>query len=299
MAKKPAPKKKAGKRRFGAGGVTAAEVLQSALGSGDAGSYPARTSVGEPGGGPLARSGSRAVGRPGGPTIDVDMPKRIPGSKLAGSGQSDAAAGRNLLSGPKASAPEVPAPRPGMLGRAGAGALALGAGVGAGLATQKGIQSLATGPSAGMDSTGTIAALNRSDKGNQRVVMKGDLPVGVAPKRASAGFTDAADVGPPRPLGPTGKTPTKAPAKKAVAKASDDDAFMADLRASAARMKADTAEAARATGRMKEATGRFAGSFDEPGMKKGGACKGYAKGGAIRGRGDGIAQRGHTKGKFR
>ena len=32
----------------------------------------------------------------------------------------------------------------------------------------------------------------------------------------------------------------------------------------------------------------------EPGMKKGGSCKGYAKGGAI----DGMARKGKTKGKF-
>ena len=31
-----------------------------------------------------------------------------------------------------------------------------------------------------------------------------------------------------------------------------------------------------------------------PGMKKGGACKGYFKGGSV----DGIIKKGHTKGKF-
>lgn len=247
------------------------------------------TGLGEPSGGPVARQGSKAVARPGRPTIDVDARTR-PGEKFAGQGSGIKTAPK-ALPGPKLDLPSAED----MSGRGQRGsnisraaALALGAGMGIG--AQKGIQSLATGPNAGMDTTGAIAALNKSDKGNQRVVMKGDLPVGVAPKRASTGFTDAADVGPPRPLGPTGKPAPKPMARKPRATA-DDDAFLNDLRASAARMKDATSEAARDTGRMKGAMEEFQSAADD-------ATDGYKRGGRVGGRGDGKAIRGRTKGRF-
>ena len=313
MAKKPISKKvaskaapkKAPKRRFDAGGVaTAEDILSRALaGSGDGDNFPSRRASTASGksGLPAVR-GSRNVARPGRPSIDVDMRSRgLPGSKLAGSGQSDAAAGRY----PKLPSPKLDLPsaeemsgrgnRGSNIGRIAAGAI----GAGAGLATQKGIQSLATGPSAGMDTTGTIAALNRSDKGNQRVVMQGDLPVGVAPKRASTGFTDAADVGPPRPLGPTSKPAAPKPVARKPRASADDD-FMADLRASAQRMRDTSADMASKTGRMKSAMEEFQSAADDAtdGYKRGGKAKGFKQGGSVGGRGDGKAIRGRTKGRF-
>lgn len=245
--------------------------------------------LGEPSGGPLARQGSRAVAKPGRPTIDVDARTR-PGEKFAGQG-SGIKTTPKALPNPKLNLPSAED----MSGRGQRGsnmgkAAALALGTGAGLATQKGIQALATGPSAGMNTTGTIAALNKSDKGNQRVVMKGDLPVGVAPKRTSTGFTDAADVGPPRPLGPTGRAPAPKPVVRKPSASADDD-FMADLRASAARMKDATSEAARDTGRMKGAMEEFQSAADD-------ATDGYKRGGRVGGRGDGKAMRGRTKGRF-
>lgn len=101
---------------------------------------------------------------------------------------------------------------------------------------------------------------------------------------------------------PAPKKPKPAVPRKSRASSADEDAFMADLRASAAKMKADTSEAARATGRMKGAMEEFQSATDDAteGYKRGGKAKCYAKGGAVktRGRGDGIAQRGHTKGRF-
>lgn len=86
----------------------------------------------------------------------------------------------------------------------------------------------------------------------------------------------------------------KAPAAKPKARparSSEDDAFMADLRASATRMKADTAEAARATGRMKGAMEEFQSAATD-------AEEGFKRGGRVGGRGDGRAVRGRTKGRF-
>ena len=86
----------------------------------------------------------------------------------------------------------------------------------------------------------------------------------------------------------------KAPIAKPKARpsrASEDDAFMADLRASAAKMKADTAEASRATGRMKGAMEEFQSAATD-------AEEGFKRGGRVGGRGDGKAIRGRTKGRF-
>ena len=71
----------------------------------------------------------------------------------------------------------------------------------------------------------------------------------------------------------------------------DDDAFLNDLRASAAKMKEATSDAARETGRMKGAMEDFQFAADD-------AAEGYKKGGRVGGRGDGKAMRGRTKGRF-
>jgi len=297
MAKKPAMKKNAsGKRRFEGGGSTATDILRDALATRPSSSggnlvpRSSKTSLDSPKGRSVAKRGSTSVARPGRPTIDVDLRNRPSGEKLAGQGSGIKTAPKALPS-PKLNLPSAED----MSGRGQRGsnmgrAAALGIGAGMGIGAQKGIQALATGPNAGMDTTGTIAALNKSDKGNQRVVMKGDLPVGVAPKRASTGFTDAADVGPPRPLGPTGKPAPKPVARKPRATA-DDDAFLNDLRASAAKMRDTSADMAGATGRMKGAMEEFQSAADD-------ATDGYKRGGRVGGRGDGKAMRGRTKGRF-
>jgi len=72
---------------------------------------------------------------------------------------------------------------------------------------------------------------------------------------------------------------------------SEDDAFLADLRASAARMKDATSDMAEKTGRMKTTAADFYSAADE-------ATEGYKRGGRVGGRGDGKAVRGRTKGRF-
>lgn len=120
-----------------------------------------------------------------------------------------------------------------------------------------------------------ISELNKSNKSSQRVVMDGDLPVAVRGGDKPAAPKAAA----PKPAAPKPKPRVSAPKRS-----SADDDFMADLRASASRMRDATSEAAGATSAMKDAASDFSGSFK--------------KGGSVRGRGDGIAQRGHTKGKI-
>jgi len=88
--------------------------------------------------------------------------------------------------------------------------------------------------------------------------------------------------------------PKKAAPKLAARKpraSSDDDAFLADLRASAARMKDATSDMASKTSRMKGAMEEFQSAADD-------ATDGYKRGGRIGGRGDGKAIRGRTKGRF-
>lgn len=90
--------------------------------------------------------------------------------------------------------------------------------------------------------------------------------------------------------------PVKKSAPRKAASSSDD--FMADLRASAAKMKDATADMADKTGKMKASAEKFEGSFKKGGKVKPNKPKGYAAGGAVKSRGDGIAQRGRTKGRF-
>jgi hypothetical protein len=115
----------------------------------------------------------------------------------------------------------------------------------------------------------------------------------------------------PRAAFPQGSPESSIPAPNKVAPkpiarkpraTADDDAFLNDLRASAAKMKEATSDAARETGRMKGAMEDFQFAADDAadgdGYKRGGRVKGYAKGGAVGGRGDGKAIRGRTKGRF-
>lgn len=86
------------------------------------------------------------------------------------------------------------------------------------------------------------------------------------------------------------KAAPKSVARKASSSSADDD-FMADLRASASRMKDATSDMASKTGRMKGAMEEFQTAADD-------ATDGYKKGGRVGGRGDGRAIRGRTKGRF-
>lgn len=281
MAKKPISKKpvakKGGKRRFGMGGVmTAKDMLRSAIGSGDAGDFPVRSASAAGESGLPAVRGSRDVTRPGRPTIDVDLRGRGPaGEKLAGSGSGikDPIPEPKRLAGPSARAAAPAASRLGMLGR--------------GLAGTAGIGALALMPDVHKEAPDADKPRNYgANEGLQMPAKKALLQ-------------DAADVGPPRPLNrATGNAP--APVKKITrrkAASSDDDAFLADLRASAARMKDATSDMADKTGKMKASAEKFAGSFKKGG-KAAPKCKGYAAGGAVKSRGDGLAQRGRTKGRM-
>ena len=96
--------------------------------------------------------------------------------------------------------------------------------------------------------------------------------------------------------------PKKAAPKPVARKAgpSADDDFMADLRASAQRMRDTSADMASKTGRMKSAMEEFQSAADDAtdGYKRGGKAKGFKQGGSVGGRGDGKAIRGRTKGRF-
>jgi len=101
--------------------------------------------------------------------------------------------------------------------------------------------------------------------------------------------TPAKDFGPSKPAAAPKRAAPVLPkkVKKAASRAADaDEDFMADLRASAAKMKSATSDMTGATGSLKDKAEDFA---DAGGMKKGGR---------VGGRGDGIAQRGKTKGRF-
>lgn len=113
---------------------------------------------------------------------------------------------------------------------------------------------------------------------------------GLSPVGPPAPVKAAAAKATPAPSAPASKASAPAPkpkAKPAPSKAkssAEEDDWLADLRGSAARMKAETSRAAEKTGAMKEKASAFSQSFK--------------KGGSVKSRGDGIAQRGRTKGRF-
>lgn len=240
---------------------------------------PPSVKTGEPSGGPLAKRGSTEVSKEGRPSIDVDgRQKRLTGEKVV--------EGKTIYSNKQAlPAPEKPtisqAPKPknrfvtqGLAGLAGAGA---------GYLARKGLNVF--GPSD--DSTGTIASINKARPTEERLKMKGDLPVAIESKKP-ASATPSAPASKPSTPTPKASAPAPKPkAKPASAKSKSSaeyDDWLADLRGSAARMKAETSRAAEKTGAMKEKASAFSQSFK--------------KGGSVKSRGDGIAQRGRTKGRF-
>ena len=104
----------------------------------------------------------------------------------------------------------------------------------------------------------------------------------------------------PRAAFPQGRAESSIPAPKPAAPkpvarkpraSSEGDDYMADLRASAQRMRDTSADMAEKTGRMKGAMEEFQSSADD-------ATDGYKRGGRVGGRGDGRAIRGRTKGRF-
>ena len=120
-------------------------------------------------------------------------------------------------------------------------------------------------------------------------------PVKAAPtKAATAPAAKAATANKPAPKpassAPAAKSsaatpkPKAKPASASSKSSAEYDDWLADLRGSAARMKAETSRAAEKTGALKEKAGAFSQSFK--------------KGGSVKSRGDGIAQRGRTKGRF-
>jgi len=310
MAKKPTKSStkrlKDGKRGFYGGGLTLAQLaqsypqLQSLLGSGGAGLPTVSTPTATGGAGGLpALSGARGLTTPGG-QINIDMAKQIPGSKTFEATAERVV--RPALTGPAASAEA----NPGLLSRLGPQALAGAAGVGAGLATQKGLNYLGSG--ADMDNVGTIAALNKN-AGNEKVVMNGDVP-SVVPRNQQAKAptkeaTPTPTSTPAKNAAPAPNKTTTAP-KKVAPESGADDSFMADLRASAAKMKDATADMSAKTGVMKDRAADFAGAFKKGGkitsaFNKTAPAKTMtsAKAAPMAKKGDGIARRGFTKGVMR
>jgi len=210
--------------------------------------------------GPRGGRGLSSLGEPsGGPVArraSTDIAERVlrgesPGIKDIGSGRSAGASGARALPSPKPAS--APAASRGM---SGLGRLAGGIGL------------AAYSPAVG----------EGSDK-PQNYPGEGLKPRAAFPQGSPESSIPAPKKAAPKPVARKPRGP------------SEDDAFMEDLRASAARMKADTAEAARATGRMKGAMEEFQSATDD-------ATEGYKRGGRVGGRGDGKAVRGRTKGRF-
>ena len=231
---------------------------------------PPSVKTGEPSGGPLAKRGSTEVARPGRPSIDVDGQKRLSGFKD--------------VSGPaeRVTKPALPAPEKPSLSKASA--------KGAGLASRLlgGAALAAYSPDVGK---GSDKPRNYPGEGLSPVGPPRPTKAASATPSASAPKTSA-PAPKPKTSAPAPKPKASAPAPKPKAKpasaksksSAEYDDWLADLRGSAARMKAETSRAAEKTGAMKEKASAFSQSFK--------------KGGSVKSRGDGIAQRGRTKGRF-
>lgn len=319
--------KKSPKRRFDAGGDVLSEALRGKFRemTGPSGPRnPIATSAGADTGGPgkdlvkrgpgkdlvkrgagkdLVRSGN-ALARSG-PSINVDMPKRIRGIKDIGSGTGERVS-RAALEGPSKAAADTATKSASKLG--GLGRLA---------GRLSGVGMALTPSELGSDDTKTgYDAMKPVSKDQylKNTASKANMTRGTGFKADDSGpsLKNEANVGPPRPLGSNKaekaatKTVAKAATKASTANrkaASDDDAFMADLRASAARMKSATADAAQKTGAMKDKMSDFAGSFKKGGKmsaKAKPAAKAYAKGGMVKASKsiNGCAKKGHTRGKM-
>jgi hypothetical protein len=318
--------KKSPKRKFDAGGDILADALSGRYRelTGPSGPRnPITTSAGADTGGPgkdlvkrgpgkdlvkrgagkdLVRSGN-ALARSG-PSIDVDMPKRLRGIKDIGSGTGERVS-RAALEGPSKAAADTATKSASKLGGLGRLAGRLSGPIGMAL----------TPSDLGSDDTKTgYDAMKPVSKDQylKNSASKVNMTRGTGFKADDSGpsLKNEANVGPPRPLGPTksaSKPVAKAATKAATANrkaASDDDAFMADLRASAARMKSATADAAQKTGSMKDKMSDFAGSFKKGGKmsaKAKPAAKAYAKGGLVKSSKsiNGCAKKGLTRGASR
>jgi hypothetical protein len=262
-------------------------------GSGRAGAKSISTALDEPSARPLAKRGSREVTRLGRPSMDVDgRQKRLPGFK-------DVTGPAERVSKPSLPVPKAEVPSLSRASKVGMGARAL-----------TGLGALAYSPDVG---EGSDKPRNYPGEGLSQVgpTKPAAKPVakstGAPAPKMSAATTTASKPAASKPVAkpvaskpvakPVASKPTPKPAATRaslkpvprVAKPSRADTgrddFMADLRASARKMRDTSSEMASSTGRMKEKMGEFASSFK--------------RGGAIKSRGDGIAQRGKTKGRFR
>lgn len=215
--------------------------------------YGARSlALGEPSGSQLARSGSRAA------SVLNDAIRNGPSIKDIGSGSSSQLRGRPF---------ELPSTKS-VLEDAQTKARTAGRGIAA----------------AGLSMIPDVSREARDADKPKNYPGEGLKPRAAFPQGRPESSIPAPKSAAPKPAAPK-------PAARKPRGSSEDDAFMEDLRASAARMKADTAEAARATGRMKGAMERFQSAADD-------ATEGYKRGGRVGGRGDGKAVRGRTKGRF-
>lgn len=252
-------------------------------GSGRAGAKSVSTALDEPSARPLAKRGSSEVARPGRPSMDVDgRQKRLPGFK-------DVTGPAERVSKPSLPAPKAEVPSLSRASKVGMGARAL-----------TGLGALAYSPDVGegSDKPRNYPGEGLSQVGPTKPAAKpAAKSTGAPAPKMSAATTTASKPAASKPVAkPVASKPTPKPAATRaslkpvprVAKPSRADTgrddFMADLRASARKMRDTSSEMASSTGRMKEKMGEFASSFK--------------KGGAIKSRGDGIAQRGKTKGRF-
>jgi len=308
-SRKPSTSKaKSPKRRFDAGGDILADALSGRYRelTGPSGPRnPIATSAGADMGGPgkdLVRSGT-SLARSG-PSIDVDMPKRLRGIKDIGSGTGERVS-RPALEGPS-KAVDTATKSASKLGGLGRLAGRLSGPVGMALTpSDLGDDDTKTGYNAMTPTSKEDYLKNTSSKNSLT-----NKPGFKAKSDSGPALKNEANVGPPRPLGPTGSAAASKPVAKAATKAAtanrkaaaDDDAFMKDLRASAARMKSATADAAQKTGTMKEKMSDFAGSFKKGGKTKAKpAAKAYAKGGLVKSSKsiNGCAKKGLTRGVSR
>lgn len=292
--KKGAPTKRSGKRRFAEGStLEAMRDIAPSFGGGRRFNTPTVVDSEEPSGRSLARRGRSDVSRQGRPSIDVDLRRtRIGQEKFVGSGSGEDVK-RPALSPPKTPPPSSPraGSGPGMLARGltGLGLMAYSPAVGEGSDKPKnypgeGLKAKEQ-PTPAKPASATPAPTSSGDYSSE---MKRYREAAPSLAKSSAASTPAKSEARAKPTAKSSMATSTKPIRRPMnsqRKSAGDDSFLADLRASAAKMKSATSEMSEKTGKLKDKAGAFSSSFK--------------KGGAIKSRGDGIARRGLTKGRMR
>ena len=212
--------------------------------------------TGEPSGGPLAKRGSTEVGKSSGSS------NKLPARASGDLGDADF---KDWWKKGKSRAPGVASRLMG-----GAALMTHSPDVGEGSDKPRNY------PGEGLSPVGPPAPVKAPTKAATAPAAKAATANKPAPKPAASASAAKSSAATPKPKAKPASASSKSSAEY--------DDWLADLRGSAARMKAETSRAAEKTGALKEKAGAFSQSFK--------------KGGSVKSRGDGIAQRGRTKGRF-